>query len=299
MDKLEMMRTFLCVSQEGAFSKAAEKLDTSPQLVSKYVAALEQRLNTRLFYRTTRKVTLTQAGQQYALRCSQILDDIEETENQLADWHQRVSGQLTINAPMSFGHRHLPALLSDFQRRYPEVDIKLNLTDHKVDIVKEGVDIALRIGSLKSDSVIAKRIASIRLAILASPDYLERKGTPNNTAELGGHDFLNYSYSEQNQLQHFLDLDPREAKIRSPITANNGDLLVSLASLGQGIIIQPTFIAGNAIKAGRLVEIMPEHALPDLGLFLVYANRQFMPSRVRAFIDFASHYYPDNPKWYN
>ncbi|MGJ7094106.1 LysR family transcriptional regulator [Vibrio hannami] len=297
MDKLDMMKTFVTVAQEGSFSKAADKLDMSPQLVSKYVSNLEKKIQARLLNRTTRKVTLTEAGRQYTIRCNQVLNDIDEMENALIDWHQKVAGVLTINAPMSFGHRHLPRVLVDFQAKYPDVEVRLNLTDSKVDIVAEGVDIALRIGSLKSESVIARKITTSRIAILASPEYLEKNGTPSKPEELAGHDFLNYSYADQDQLTALLGVNASEQNIRYSVCANNGDMLVSSAILGAGVTIQPTFIAGDYVREGKLVRILEEHEPDPVGLYLIYANRQFLPSKTRAFIDFLSNYYDDVPYW--
>lgn len=297
MDKLELMKTFVAVVQEGAFTRAANKQELSPQLVSKYVSALEKNLQTRLLHRTTRKVTPTEAGKHYYSRCVQVLDEISEIEHSLVDWHQRVSGTLTINAPMSFGHRHLPKLLSDFQARYPEVEFKLQLTDQKVDIVEQGVDVALRIGALKSDNIIARRIAPIEVAVLASPDYLQRRGEPTTPEQLSGHALLHYSYAEPNQLSMLRGVKPGELALSQPIAANNGDMLVSMAELGAGIAIQPTFIAEHAIRSGRLKKILCQHQPKNLDLYLIYANRQFLPSKVRAFIDFASEYYGETPYW--
>lgn len=297
MDKLDMMKTFITVAQEGSFSKAADKLDMSPQLVSKYVSNLEKKLQARLLNRTTRKVTLTEAGRQYSSRCHQVLDDIDEMENSLIDWHQKVAGVLTINAPMSFGHRHLPRVLLDFQKKYPDVEVRLNLTDSKVDIVAEGVDVALRIGSLNSESIIARKITTSKIAILASPSYLKKYGTPLEPEQLRDHDFLNYSYADQNQLESLLGINAPELNIRYSLCANNGDLLISSAILGAGITIQPTFIANEALKEGKLVRILQEYEPEPVGLYLIYANRQFLPSKTRAFIDFFSEYYESTPYW--
>jgi len=297
MDKLEMMKTFMMVIQEGSFSKAADKLEISPQLASKYVSILEQKLQTRLLHRTTRQINLTEAGHHYSTRCAQVLSDIEEMENALVDWHQKISGTLTINAPMSFGHRHLPRFLNDFQHRFPEVKIKLNLTDHKIDIVEEGVDVALRIGNLKSETIIAKKITNIQIALLASPSYLERKGQVTTPDDLAEHDFLNYSYADQSMISDLFGINLSELKLNPIISANNGDLLVNTAILGKGITIQPTFIAGEAINKGLLIKILPDFQPAPIGLYLIYANRQFLPNKTRAFIDFISDYYGDVPYW--
>ena len=166
MDKLTTMKTFLAVVQEGSFSKAADKLDISPQLVSKYISALEDNLRTRLLHRTTRKVSVTEAGNQYYQRCQQVIIDIEDMENSLNNLSENVSGVLSISAPMSFGTKHLAGLLVDFQNQYPNLKLDLRLTDQYVDIVEQGIDIALRIGVLKNSTLIAKKIAPIHLSLI-------------------------------------------------------------------------------------------------------------------------------------
>ncbi|MDB1125754.1 LysR family transcriptional regulator [Vibrio algarum] len=297
MDKIETMKTFLAVVKEGSFSKAAEKLDMSPQLVSKYVSALEDNLHTRLLHRTTRKVSTTEAGDNYYLRCQQVIEDIEEMENSLTNISQHVSGVLTVSAPMSFGAKHLPKLLVDFQAQYPEVKLELKLTDVKIDIVEEGVDVALRIGKLKSSSLIAKKVAPINIAIVASPDYLQRRGIPQSPQDLQNHIYLKYTYADTSLLFSRFDKNLIDLKLSSHIRANNGDLLVNAAIYGGGIAIQPTFIAGEALADGSLVRILKDYEPESIGLYMVYANRKFLPSKVRSFVDFVSKYYGDEPYW--
>ncbi|UGA57668.1 LysR family transcriptional regulator [Vibrio sp. VB16] len=297
MDKIDTMKTFLMVVQEGSFSKAAEKLNMSPQLVSKYVLALEDNLRTRLLHRTTRKVSTTEAGDRYYLRCQQVIEDIEDMEYSLTKLGQHVSGVLTISAPMSFGVKHLPKLLVDFQSRYPDLELDLKLTDVKIDIVEEGVDVALRIGKLKSSSLIAKRIAPINIAIMASPEYLQKKGTPQTPEELHHHTYLKYAYTDASFLFSRFDKNSMDLKLSSNMTANNGDLLVNAAICGGGIVIQPTFIAGEALANGSLTRILVDYEPEAVGLYMVYANRKFLPSKVRAFVDFVSEYYGDEPYW--
>ncbi|MFT6986665.1 MAG: DNA-binding transcriptional LysR family regulator [Psychromonas sp.] len=297
MDKITNMKAFSAVVLEGSFANAALRLNLSAQLVSKYVSQLENSLHTRLLNRTTRKVSLTEAGSAYWTRCQQILIDIEEMENALSNSHQRVSGVLTISAPMSFGVKHLPKLLVDFQRRYADLKIDLKLTDRKIDIVEEGIDIALRIGDLKSSSLIAKRLTAINIAICASPDYLARNGTPATPQELAGHAYLKYSYSEKSSLFAQFNSDARDPKLNGNLLCNNGDLLVNAAIYGGGIVIQPTFIIGEALRAGQLTKILTEYAPSPLSLYAVYAHRQFLASKVRCFIDFIADYYGARPYW--
>ncbi|WP_076924879.1 LysR family transcriptional regulator [Pseudoalteromonas sp. EB27] len=297
MDKLTTMKTFLAVVQEGSFSKAADKLDISPQLVSKYISALEDNLRTRLLHRTTRKVSVTEAGNQYYQRCQQVVIDIEDMENSLNNLSENVSGVLSISAPMSFGTKHLAGLLVDFQKQYPNLKLDLRLTDQYVDIVEQGIDIALRIGVLKNSTLIAKKIAPIHLAVFASPDYLERHGTPQTLLDLQSHNYLRYSHSEPTKRLFGVNELKSELKLESNFVANNGDLLLNTAIAGGGIAMQPTFIAGEALAQGKVVRILNDYEPDSMGLYMVYANRQFLPSKVRAFVDFTSDFYGDTPYW--
>lgn len=297
MDKIDAMRAFSTVVQEGSFSKAAEKLKLSPQLVSKYVSQLEGHLQTRLLNRTTRRVNITEAGITYFERCQQVLIDIEDMENSLGTLHQQPSGTLRISAPMSFGMHHLSKVLVDFQKKYPLVKVDLHLTDKKVDIVEDGFDMALRIGELKSSSMVAKKITPIRLVICASPQYLTTNGTPNTPSDLADHCFLHYSYSDNNAIFSKFNIKTSGIKFKSKFSANNGDVLVNAAIQGGGITIQPTFITGKHISEGTLTTIMEEYKPASLGLYAVYAHRNHLASKVRYFIDFICDYFGSTPYW--
>lgn len=297
MDKIETMKAFSAVVAEGSFVKAAEKLLLSPQLVSKYVAQLEENLQTRLLNRTTRRVTLTEAGRSYFERCNQVLLDIEEMENSLGNLHQKVSGMLSISAPMSFAIHHLGALMVAFQKQYPEVDLNLQLTDKKIDILEDGIDIALRIGKLQDSALIAKKIAPINLVICASPEYLREYGVPIIPSDLQKHRYLRYVYSDNSTIFSQFEQSASALKFRSHFIANNGDLLISAAIEGGGVTIQPSFIAAKAIKEGKLQAILPAYAPEPLGLYAVYTHRKFLAAKVRCFIDFISDYYGDIPYW--
>lgn len=298
MDRIETMRAFVTVVNEGTFTRAADRLDTSPQLVSKYVSQLESHLGVRLLNRTTRRIHLTEAGSHYCQRAQQVLSDIDDMENQLGDLQTEAQGLLRISAPVSFAIRHMATLLSEFQRAHPAVGIDLQLNDRKVDIVEEGFDIALRIGRLKSSSLIAKRLAPVRLVLCASPAYLEQYGSPRTPEDLGGHRYLRYSYMNMDpdhSLQKWLQDNSREST--RGMISNNGDVLVEAAIAGTGIVLQPTFIAGNAIREGKLKVLLPEHEPAPMALYAVYAHRQLLASKVRSFIDFIDGYFGEPPYW--
>lgn len=298
MDRIDAMRTFVTVASEGSFSRAAERLDMSPQLVSKYVSQLETQLGVRLLNRTTRRVHLTEAGSHYQQRAQLLLDDLAELDNQMGDLQNNAQGLLRISAPVSFGSRHLPRLLSAFQQAHPGVCVDLQLNDRKVDIVEEGFDVALRIGQLKDSSLIAKLIAPIRVILCASPDYLAHHGTPSRLEHLQSHRYLRYSYleSDAGQALHAW-LCHTDKAANNALVSNNGDVLVQAAVDGLGIALQPTFICGEAIAAGQLQVILADHAPPPLGLYAVYAHRTLLASKVRCFIDFIDGFFGDPPYW--
>ncbi|MCK0164910.1 LysR family transcriptional regulator [Marinobacter sp. S6332] len=298
MDRLDAMRAFVTVVSEGAFTRAADRLDMSPQLVSKYVSQLEEHLGVRLLNRTTRQIHLTEAGASYHQRAQQVLHDIEDMECQIGDLQTEARGLLRISAPVSFAIRHMAPMLSEYQKAHPGVGIDLQLNDRKVDVVEEGFDVVLRIGHLKSSSLIAKRIAPIRMAVCASPDYLKQNGTPKHLEDLQGHRYLRYSYIEldSNQPLHRWLLNNGQND-RNGITSNNGDVLVEAAIGGAGIALQPTFISGPAIKEGKLKVILQEYEPEPMGLYAVYAHRQLLASKVRSFVDFIDGYFGDPPYW--
>lgn len=298
MDRIDAMRAFVAVGTEGSFSKAAIALQRSPQLVSKYVAKLEEQLGTRLLNRTTRKVSLTEAGSQYFVHAQQILLSMDEMAAQLGGLQQHPTGTLRISAPVSFALKHMANLITDFQLRHPSVTIDLQLNDRKVDIVEEGFDVALRIGALNSSSLIAKKIAPIRVVLCAAPEYLKKHGTPKSLEDLKNHRYLHYSY---------MNLDTKGAIYRylkaqqltqsSTLRSNNGDILVEAAIAGAGVILQPTFITSDALRRGKLVTILPDYEPERLGLYAVYAHRKLLPHKVRSFIDFMTDYYGTPPYW--
>ena len=298
MDRIDAMRTFVAVVNEGSFSKAATTTQLSPQLVSKYIAKLEEQLHTRLLNRTTRKVSVTEAGSQYFIHAQQILLSIDEMEAQLGGLQQLPKGILRISAPVSFALKHMAKLVTDFQARYPSVTVDLQLSDRKVDIVEEGFDVALRIGQLESSSLIAKKIAPIRVVLCASPDYLNIHGTPKRLEDLEAHRYLHYSYMNiDTKGQVFKYLKAKQLKESSVFRSNNGDVLVEAAIEGAGLVLQPTFIASKALNAGKLVIVLPEYEPTPIGLYAIYAHRKLLPHKIRCFIDFMTDYYGTPPYW--
>ncbi|RBW46377.1 LysR family transcriptional regulator [Psychromonas sp. B3M02] len=299
MDKLDMMKAFITVSKEGSFTKAADKLDISNQLVSKYIAHLEDHLGVRLFNRTTRKIRLTAEGEQCVQHVQQILENIQDMEGNLGQFKNEVQGTLRISAPVSFATKHIAPLLRDFRRKNPAVKIDLQLNDRKTDVVEEGFDLALRISELKSSSLIAKRIAPIHIVTCASPEYLEKNGIPEHPDQLNPDHFLHYNYMDYNRT-HLPIINALRHSIkaqRQSISSNNGDVLVEAAVAGEGYVVQPTFIVSEAVKQGKLKVILEDFAPDVMSLYVVYPHRKLTSNKLTAFIDFISHYYGEQPYW--
>lgn len=299
MDKLLTMQAFVTVAKEGSFTKAAERLETSNQLVSKYVSQLEEQLGVRLFNRTTRRVHLTQEGEQCLQHAMHILESVHDMENHFGEIQNTAKGLLHISAPVSFSTLHLAPLIRDFKKQYPEVGVNLELSDRKVDVIEEGFDVALRIGHLKSSSLIAKKIAPVILVLCASPSYIKKYGNPTHPGDLNSSHFLRYSYMDYAASEHPLMKVLRDSSHhdQTGLVANNGEILMAAAIAGEGYILQPTFIVGEALKQGKLKTMLNDIELETMGLYAVYPHRKLLAPKLRAFVDFASSYFGDPPYW--
>ena len=299
MDKLSLLKTFSVVANEGSFTRAALKLDTSNQLVSKYIAELEKQLDTRLFNRTTRKIHLTEAGQQCLQHANHILESVNDMESQLGQLSSEAKGLLHVSAPVSFSTLHLAGALSAFQQAHTNVSINLQLNDRKIDVIDEGFDVALRAGNLTSSSLIAKKITSIKLALCASPAYLQKYGTPRHPKDLKPEHYLEYSYvNYDNEASTLIEaLKANAQKVTPKLTANNGEVLTNVAKQGEGYVLQPTFIAGEALSKGELISILEDYVPQSISLYAVYPHRKLISNKLRVFIDFLCEYFKDTPYW--
>lgn len=298
MDTIDGMRTFLAVVTEGSFSRAAERLNMSPQLVSKYVAQLEARLGARLLNRSTRRLSITEVGQAYFERCGDVLADIDEMESAVGDATTAARGTLRINAPMSFGTLHLSRAIADYQCEQPEVAVDLTLDDRVVDIVSEGYDMAIRIGRLHESSLIARKLAPIRLVVCASPDYIAEHGVPSTPEELKDYECLRYTLSSYSDRWRFQDnAETLDVRVTGKFSASNGDAIRLAAIAGRGLALQPTFIVGEDISAGRLQLVLGDYEVEPMGLYAVYAHRKYLSGKVRTFVDFLDGYFGSPPYW--
>lgn len=298
MDRLTGMQVFAKVAALGSFSAAARALGMSPAMATRHVDALEDRLGTRLFFRSTRKLTLTEAGQRHLAATERILGEIDEAEAAAAEDVVEPRGTLRINAPLAFGLRQVMPALTDFARLYPALTIDLALTDRFVDLIDEGWDLAIRIGTLRDSSLIARSLAPIRVALCAAPAYLAAHGTPRTVADLADHNCLGYTLPTPANAGRWMFGRDRSlaVPVRGTLTANNGDALREAAVAGHGLIYQPTFIVADDIRAGRLTSLHLDQPVPRVGAaHAVYPGGRPPPAKIRALIDFLAGRWRDAP----
>jgi len=298
MDTIDGMRTFVAVISEGSFSGAAQRMNMSPQLVSKYVGQLETRLGARLLNRSTRRLSITEAGQAYFDRCQYVLAEIDEMESAVGDATVAAKGTLRINAPMTFGTLHLTKAIAEYQHSQPEVSVDLTLDDRMADIVSEGYDIAIRIGRLRESSLVARNLAPVRLVVCASPDYLEERGVPDTPQDLKDHECLRYTLAPDFNRWQFRESDDiHDVQVTGSFLANSGDAIRLAALAGRGLALQPTFIVGDDIRAGRLQRVLQDYELDPMGVYAIYAHRKYLSGKVRTFVDFLGDYFGSTPYW--
>jgi len=287
MDKFLEMQTFAAVADAGSFVRAAESLDMSKAAVSRYVADLEERLGVRLLHRTTRKLSLTEEGRAFHGRCKVLLGELEEAESEITASSAQASGLVRINVPVSFGIMHLAPLWSDFMAANPRVTLDVTLSDRVVDLVDDGYDLAVRIGSLPNSSLVSRKLASTRMVLCASPAYLKKHGRPKHPADIAEHTVLAYSLLAMGD--HW-ELEGPEGKVKvlvHPVMrTNSGDTCRAAALKHQGIILQPSFLVEEDLRSGALVELLPRYRSAEFGIYAVYPSRQYVSAKVRLLIDF-------------
>lgn len=287
MDRFLEMQTFVAVVDAGSFVSSATAMGMSKAAVSRYVAELETRLGVRLLHRTTRRLSLTGEGQVFYARCKELLADVDEAEAEITARNAKVSGILRINAPVTFGVLYLAPLWGEFMQCYPAVRLDVTLADRVVDLVEEGYDMAVRIATLPSSTLVSKRLAGTRMVLCASPDYLERRGAPRHPSELAEHAVISYSYWSTRDEWRFEGPQGAVSVRTDPcMHSNSGDTCRAAALAHQGIILQPSFLVADDLAQGRLVELMQEYRSIELGIYAVYPTRKHVSPKVRALIDF-------------
>jgi len=300
LDRFKSLEVFAKVAAAGSLSAAARAMGLSQTMVTKHIAALEARLGTRLFHRSTRRLSITEAGRNYLESAERILAELEAADGAVAADRYEPRGLLRLSAPVSFGARQIAPLLTEFARRHPGLKIELGLNDRQVDLAEEGWDLAVRIGHLRDSNLIARRIAPCRLILAAAPAYLEVHGRPRVAADLAEHNCLGYTLSRFAVAGYWAFGAKRETKIdvAGNLCANNGDALRAAAVAGQGIVYEPTFVVADDLRAGTLVAITLEEPTMELGgIYAVYLPERNPAAKVRVFIDFLLERFGPIPPW--
>ncbi|MFC3107578.1 LysR family transcriptional regulator [Undibacterium arcticum] len=298
MDLFHAMKVFVKVADAGSLSGAARALALSNPSVTRLLAELESHVGARLFNRSTRRLSLTEAGAAYLERCRQVLLDIDDAALAAGRGAAEPSGTLRINAPVSFAVNHLGPVLAQYAARYPQVHLDVTLSDRVVDLVDEGYDLAIRIGRIRDSSLVARQIAPLRMLLCAAPSYLASHGTPATPRDLAQHVCLHYSYwSTRDEWQFARDGKTHAVRIRGSLQANNGDLLRAAALAGMGIILQPSFIIGDDVRRGTLIPLLPDYQAAAGAIHAVYPSRRYLSAKVRTFVDFLVERFGAVPEW--
>jgi DNA-binding transcriptional LysR family regulator len=287
MDKWNEMHLFVLAIKHGGFSSAARALNISPSAVSKMISRLEERLSVRLINRTTRTLSLTEAGHSFYQRCNEILQELDDAESELTVFGQRPKGKLKINCSPGFGKHQLLPLLPSFYELYPDLTIELQLTGQSIDLVSEGVDLAIRLGQLTDTSLVARQLGESPRIVCASPDYLKRYGIPQTPDELTEHNCLSLSTNDafnqwrfrQNGHQHLISA-------QGNFTTDNVEALYDYACMGGGIVRLAGFMVQDAINREELIPLLSQYETDKQWVHMVYAHRKFLPVKIRVFVDF-------------
>ena len=288
MDRFQSLSVFAKVVEQGGFARAAERLQLSASAVSRHVAELESHLGVRLLNRTTRKLSLTESGQAFHERTVQLLADLEEAEVAVASSAMSPRGTLRLTCPIAFGEWQVAPAIAAFSARYPQLKFDVELSDRMVDLVEEGFDLAIRIGSSSSQALIARRIGETRLVCVASPAYLARHGAPKVPQDLARHRCVVYANQSPRDAWRFADARGVEhvVRIAGPAMSNNGRFLAALATCGMAISMEPDIMVRDELKSGRLVELLASYRPPAIPIHAVYPSRRHLSAKVRLFVDF-------------
>jgi DNA-binding transcriptional LysR family regulator len=297
LDRFVGMAVFAKVVDSASFAAAARHFGMSPAMVSKHVQTLEERLGARLLNRTTRRVSATEAGQDYYERTVRILAEMEDAETAAGDMQTSPRGQLRVTAPVSFGTHLLTPAVADYLVQYPDVSIDLSLDDPYVDLLEKRFDLGIRFGHLANSSLIARKLYTLEMYLCAAPAYLEKNGAPHAPADLAKHRCLIYTHAAPQHVWSFIDRNGREvtANVSGRFQANSGDVLLPPALNGCGLILAPDYLVEDHLKAGRLVRIMPGYKTHETPVYAVYPSRN-LSAKTRTFVDFLAARFGRSPE---
>lgn len=300
MDHFKQISTFVDVVARGSLSAAARAEGIAPAMMGRRLDALEERLGVKLLQRTTRKIALTDEGAAFLEDCQRILGELKEAESAVSERSAKASGHLSISAPAGFGRQHVAPLLPSFLSEHRDLTVSLNLSDRIVDLIGEGIDVAIRIASLSDSNLIGIKLADNKRVVVASPAYLKRHGAPASLADLARHNCLAIS-SEGSQRGWTFRQNGRNVtlKVNGNMVCNDGAALHDWALSGRGLAWRSMWEVGSAIGSKQLVTVLDEFAAPGNDIYAVFAQRRHLPLRIRAFVDFLRHAYSKPDYWRN
>jgi DNA-binding transcriptional LysR family regulator len=279
----EGVSEFVSVAEMGSFTQAAHKLDVSVAQVSRLISQLEQRLSTKLLYRTTRKVSLTAEGEIYYQHCRQVLNGLKEAERALGNLKDTPQGSIKVTAPVMYGETFIQPIIHDFMLKHPAIDVVSDLTNQQMDLIEGGYDLAIRLGKLKDSSLMAKPISQRHYRVCASPEYLIHHGTPHSLTEIGQHNCLMGQHSywrfEDNKKE-------RTIKVTGNLSCNSGYGLVDAALKGIGIVQLPNYYVDQYLQSGQLVEVLTQYKIKPETIWAIYPNNRHLSAKIRQLIEF-------------
>jgi len=286
MNRFEELEAYVAVVDYRGFGNAADKLGIAKSMVSRRVSELERRLGVQLLQRTTRRQAVTDAGREFYRRATQLISDMQDAELSVAHGQTAISGRIRLALPLGFGVSRLAQPLSQFLLRHPEISIEVDLNDRRQDLIKENIDLAIRIGELEDSSLIARKLANVHFAVCASPEYLRVNGEPKHPSELVDHEVLVYSnVSVGRQWSYQRDGKRVSPRMKYRLSANNGEFLAAVASYGQAIVSGPLALVQSYIDSGQLVPILTKFVPPEAGMYAVYPPGRLVAGRVRVLSD--------------
>jgi len=298
LDHFRQISTFVEVIARGSLSAAARAEGIAPAMIGRRLDALEARLGVKLLQRTTRKLALTDEGAAFLEDCQRILAELEEAEAAVSERSARATGHLVVSAPAGFGRQHVAPLVPSFLAEHREVSVNLNLSDRVVDVIGEGVDIAIRIASLTDSNLVGVKLADNHRVVVATPGYLKRHGTPQTLDELGKHNCLAISSQGSQRGWTFRDQGKIVTlKVGGNMVCNDGAVLHDWAMAGRGLAWRSMWEVSSEIEAGLLVPVLEQYAAPGSDIYAVFAQRRHLPLRIRVFVDFLRHAYSQPDYW--
>lgn len=298
MSRYEEIETFVRVVEAGSITGAASQMRMAKSAVSRRLKELETRLGVQLIIRSTRKLTLTETGRALYDRSVVLLSDWAETESIVSEAQTNLSGSIRVAAPLSFGVAHLGPAILDFIKLHPEVDFDIDFSDRLVDLIADGMDVAVRIGRLPDSSLIARKLADICTVMAVSPAFLEQHGPFKSPDDIRHFKSLAYGYRQSLEWPYVTpDGKPGHIELKPRLRATNGEFLRDAAIAGEGIILVPRFIIYESLQDGSLVEILSEYQWPEIGAYAVYPPTRHLSARVRAFVDFIAERFKGTPYW--